>query len=72
MTDDAIAHLESFHIRGYGRNLAGRIRPEDMRQQRTPGVFSGAQGNVEGLVYGSGANFDGDFAGLERRLRNLL
>jgi hypothetical protein len=72
MADNAIAHLESFHIRGDGRNLAGRIRPRDMRQRRPPGVLPGAQCDVESLVHSDSANLDGDFSGLERRLRDIL
>ena len=72
MTDNAIAHLEIFHIRGHCRNLAGRIRPRDMRQRRSPGVFPGAQCDVERLVHGGGSNLDGDFSGLKRRLWNIL
>ena len=72
MADDAIAHLEGFHIRGHGRNFAGRIRPQYMRQRRSPGVLPGAQCDVERLVHSDGANLDGDFSGLERRLRDIL
>ena len=71
MANNAIAHFE-FHIRGDGRNLAGRIRPQYMRQRRSPGVLPGAQCDVERLVHRDGANLDGDFSGLERRLRDIL